>query len=118
MCPVGIETGKLIKALRGEQVSPLAAKIGAQIGRSFSGTTTAVRLGLKVSGRDARHRRHERDGEPHRRPAPDVGRPRPAMDAIDAARRAVVAVGGHVRRRARRVLPQLRVAQHGTGTRR
>jgi hypothetical protein len=27
VCPVGIETGKLIKALRGEQVGPLAAQV-------------------------------------------------------------------------------------------
>jgi D-lactate dehydrogenase len=53
VCPVGIETGKLIKALRGEQVGPLATKIGARIGLSFGGTTSAVRLGLKVA--DAMH---------------------------------------------------------------
>jgi D-lactate dehydrogenase len=49
VCPVGIETGKLIKALRADQVGPTAASIGAGIGRSFGATTTAVRVGLKVA---------------------------------------------------------------------
>jgi D-lactate dehydrogenase len=53
VCPVGIETGKLIKALRGEQVSPLAARIGASVGRNYGATTQAVRLGLKIA--DAMH---------------------------------------------------------------
>ena len=53
VCPVGIETGKLIKTLRGEEVSPLAARIGASVGRQYGATTQAVRLGLKVA--DAMH---------------------------------------------------------------
>jgi D-lactate dehydrogenase len=53
VCPVGIETGKLIKALRGEQVSALGAKIGAGVGRNFAATTRAVRFGLGIA--DAMH---------------------------------------------------------------
>jgi len=53
VCPVGIETGKLIKALRGEQVGPLAARVGARIGRNYGAATGAVKLGLKVA--DAMH---------------------------------------------------------------
>jgi len=46
VCPVGIETGKLIKALRGEQVGPLAQRVGATVASNFGLTTSAVRAGL------------------------------------------------------------------------
>ncbi|MDH5209321.1 MAG: FAD-binding oxidoreductase [Burkholderiaceae bacterium] len=53
VCPVGIETGKLIKALRGDQVGRLGTKVGAQVGSHFAATTRAVRTGLAVA--DAVH---------------------------------------------------------------
>jgi D-lactate dehydrogenase len=53
VCPVGIETGKLIKSLRGDAVAPLAARVGAGIGRHFGAATTGVRLGLALA--DAAH---------------------------------------------------------------
>jgi D-lactate dehydrogenase len=53
VCPVGIETGKLIKALRGEQAGPLAQRIGATVASNFGVTTGAVRAGLRVA--DATH---------------------------------------------------------------
>src|SRR5512136_1310337 len=49
VCPVGIETGKLVKALRGEQVGALAATIGAGVATYFGATTRAVRAGLAMA---------------------------------------------------------------------
>jgi D-lactate dehydrogenase len=53
VCPVGIETGKLIKALRGEQVGPVAQRVGAAVASNFGLTTSAVRAGLSAA--DAMH---------------------------------------------------------------
>jgi D-lactate dehydrogenase len=45
-CPVGIETGLLIKALRGRRATPLARKVAAGAAQHYAGVTTGVRLGL------------------------------------------------------------------------
>ena len=52
-CPVGIETGLLIKALRGRRASPLAKQVAATAARHFGAVTTGVRLGLGAA--DALH---------------------------------------------------------------
>jgi len=45
-CPVGIETGLLIKALRGRSKSPSARKLADVAAKHYGGLTTGVRLGL------------------------------------------------------------------------
>ena len=52
-CPVGIETGLLIKALRGRRASPLAHRVAGFVAGHYGGTTTAVRAGLGCA--DALH---------------------------------------------------------------
>lgn len=46
-CPVEIDTGKLIKALRGERAGPLARRVAAVVANNYGPVTTAVRLGLR-----------------------------------------------------------------------
>ena len=45
-CPVGIETGLLIKVLRARRASPMAKKVADVAARHYAGLTTGVRLGL------------------------------------------------------------------------
>ena len=45
-CPVGIETGLLIKALRGRSKGPLARQVADVAARHYGGLTAGVRLGL------------------------------------------------------------------------
>jgi D-lactate dehydrogenase len=45
-CPVGIETGLLIKALRGRRAGPLAKQVAGVAARQYAGLTAGVRLGL------------------------------------------------------------------------
>lgn len=45
-CPVGIETGLLIKALRGRAASPLARRVASAVASNFGAVTAGVRLGL------------------------------------------------------------------------
>jgi D-lactate dehydrogenase len=45
-CPVGIETGLLIKALRGRQAGALARGVGSAVARNYAAVTAGVRLGL------------------------------------------------------------------------
>jgi len=45
-CPVGIETGLLIKALRGRRAGPLARRVAALAATQYSGVTAGVRFGL------------------------------------------------------------------------
>jgi D-lactate dehydrogenase len=45
-CPVGIETGLLIKALRGRRAGPLAHRVADVAARHYGTLTTGVRLGL------------------------------------------------------------------------
>ncbi len=45
-CPVHIETGLLIKALRGRRAGPLAKKVADVAARHYGALTTGVRLGL------------------------------------------------------------------------
>jgi D-lactate dehydrogenase len=45
-CPVGIETGLLIKALRGRRASPLAKKVAHAAATHYAGLTAGVRFGL------------------------------------------------------------------------
>jgi len=52
-CPVGIETGLLIKALRGRKASPLAKSIADSAARHYAGLMTGVRLALSTA--DALH---------------------------------------------------------------
>jgi len=52
-CPVDIETGKLIKALRGENAGPLVRRVGAAVAGHYGAATAAVRTGL--AGADLLH---------------------------------------------------------------
>ncbi len=52
-CPVGIETGLLIKALRGRRAGPLAKKLADTAARHYGALTTGVRMGLGAA--DAMH---------------------------------------------------------------
>jgi D-lactate dehydrogenase len=52
-CPVEIDTGKLIKALRGERAGPLAHRVAAVVADNYGPVTAAVRLGLR--GADLLH---------------------------------------------------------------
>jgi D-lactate dehydrogenase len=45
-CPVGIETGLLIKALRGRRAGPVAKKVAGVAARQYAGVTAGVRLAL------------------------------------------------------------------------
>jgi D-lactate dehydrogenase len=45
-CPVGIETGLLIKALRGRRAGPTAKKVADVAARHYGALTTGVRIGL------------------------------------------------------------------------
>jgi D-lactate dehydrogenase len=47
-CPVEIDTGKLIKALRHDQLSPAARQIGAQVAKRMDTVTAFTRLGLNL----------------------------------------------------------------------
>jgi D-lactate dehydrogenase len=47
-CPVEIDTGKLIKALRHDQLSPVARQIGAQVAKRMDTVTAFIRLGLNL----------------------------------------------------------------------
>jgi len=47
-CPVGIDTGKMVKALRHEARGPLAQKIAEGVGDRFSATTQIIRQGLNT----------------------------------------------------------------------
>ncbi len=45
-CPVGIETGLLIKSLRGRAAGPLARGVASQVARHYGTVAAGVRLGL------------------------------------------------------------------------
>ncbi len=45
-CPVGIETGLLIKQLRGQAAGPLAHKVAGLVARHYDKVTVGMRLGL------------------------------------------------------------------------
>jgi D-lactate dehydrogenase len=45
-CPVGIETGLLIKALRGRAASPLARRVASTVASHYGAVTAGVRVGL------------------------------------------------------------------------
>jgi D-lactate dehydrogenase len=49
VCPVGIETGILIKALRGRRASPVARRLADAAANHFGAVTEAVRAGLALS---------------------------------------------------------------------
>jgi D-lactate dehydrogenase len=48
-CPVGIETGLLIKALRGRRAGPLARQVANSAAEHYGGLSTGVRFGLRVA---------------------------------------------------------------------
>jgi D-lactate dehydrogenase len=52
-CPVGIETGLLVKALRGASAGPLAGRVARGVGDHFAGVTAIVRGALGAA--DALH---------------------------------------------------------------
>lgn len=52
-CPVGIETGLLIKALRGRRVTPTAQRVAQSVASHYGAVTTAVGAGLACA--DAVH---------------------------------------------------------------
>jgi D-lactate dehydrogenase len=47
-CPVEIDTGKLIKALRHDQLTPAARQIGAQVAKRLHTVTALSRMGLNL----------------------------------------------------------------------
>jgi D-lactate dehydrogenase len=47
-CPVEIDTGKLIKALRQDQLSPAARQLGAQMAKRMDTVTALTRFGLNL----------------------------------------------------------------------
>ncbi len=49
-CPVEIDTGKLIKALRHDQLSPAARQAGAQVAKRMDTVTAVTRFGLNLPG--------------------------------------------------------------------
>jgi D-lactate dehydrogenase len=53
-CPVGIETGILIKALRGRRAGPLAHRVAGVVAGNYATVTAGVRLGLGAA--DLMHR--------------------------------------------------------------
>ncbi|HWZ71991.1 MAG TPA: FAD-binding and (Fe-S)-binding domain-containing protein [Casimicrobiaceae bacterium] len=48
-CPVGIETGALIKALRGRRASPVVKRVAAVAGDHFGAVVSGVRVGLAAA---------------------------------------------------------------------
>ncbi len=48
-CPVGIETGALIKQMRKEAAGPVARRVAGVAARHYGKLTTGVRLGLKAA---------------------------------------------------------------------
>jgi D-lactate dehydrogenase len=48
-CPVGIETGKLVKAQRGEKLGTLATRIGRAVASNYGAVSTGVRVGLAAA---------------------------------------------------------------------
>jgi len=48
-CPVGIETGLLIKALRGRAAGPMARRVAGTVARHYGAVTAGVRLGLAAA---------------------------------------------------------------------
>jgi D-lactate dehydrogenase len=48
-CPVGIETGLLIKALRGHRQGPIARRVAAALADHYGAVTATVRVGLTVA---------------------------------------------------------------------
>jgi len=52
-CPVDIETGKLIKALRGRRAGALAHRVGEKVAANYGAVTAGVRVGLRAA--DAMH---------------------------------------------------------------
>ncbi|MEE4266054.1 MAG: FAD-binding and (Fe-S)-binding domain-containing protein [Desulfobacteraceae bacterium] len=47
-CPVEIDTGKLIKALRHDKLSPAARQVGAQVAKRMDTVTAVTRFGLNL----------------------------------------------------------------------
>jgi D-lactate dehydrogenase len=52
-CPVDIETGKLVKALRGRRAGALAHRVGEKVAANYGPVTAGVRAGLRAA--DAMH---------------------------------------------------------------
>ncbi len=48
-CPVGIETGRLVKAQRGEKLGAFGQRIGSAIASNYGGVSTGVRAGLAAA---------------------------------------------------------------------
>ncbi len=48
-CPVDIETGKLVKALRGRRAGALAQRIGDTVAANYGAVTAGVRVGLRAA---------------------------------------------------------------------
>ena len=119
-CPVGIETGLLIKALRGRRAGPFAQRVAGaspvimeRRPPAFARDLPAADLlhglvGTRVMQRSLDGmRRHRAAGCPS-------GRPRCRVPSISAARKAAA----RRRRGAHRLFPELCRAQHGSATRR
>ncbi|MGE0506767.1 MAG: FAD-binding and (Fe-S)-binding domain-containing protein, partial [Solirubrobacterales bacterium] len=57
VCPLGIDTGKLVKELRAEEHSPAAERGAAAAARHWGGVQAASRAGLRIGGPLARRTR-------------------------------------------------------------
>ena len=53
-CPMGIETGRLTKKLRGQRRGPAARAFGQKLANNYSAVTAAMRVGLSAAGTLAR----------------------------------------------------------------
>ena len=117
-CPVDIEVGLLIKALRGRHAGPLAKRVAGVAANHFAGVTTGVRFGLGAA--DLMHGivgTSIDEGQP-RRPAQGVGRTIAQVVAGARAPGSLRAAAAQAeRRRAPRLLPELCSAQHGSAAR-
>ena len=113
-CPVGIETGILIKALRGRRAGPLAQRVAGAVAGHYAATTAGVRAGLARGRPAARAGRHAGDAGLARRHAPSFGRPDPEVVARAAARRQFQAARRGRPRRARSASCIFRAAPRAT----
>ena len=86
-CPVEIDTGKLIKVLRHDQVTPTARRIADQVARRMDSVTAFTRFGLNLLNWMHSLLGTRVDDGLYRRAAFSVRKPTAAVDAGHAQRR-------------------------------
>ena len=119
-CPVGIETGVLIKALRGRRAGPVAKRVAAVAGDHFGAVASGMRAGLVASdalrglvGADVMQGVTRRHAPVLRGTAAEV-----VARATEGGQFSSAARGLLERRGADCLFPQLRRPQHGCAARR